>query len=138
MEDASLRLTFSLPHPTIQLQQNRCPHSVAQLSVLSSRQSVQFLDALRLSGIEETSSIVLSSSSAGFAGSPSGLTGPRRVDTGRSSRKVSRVSDVDLAGCFPSETVDFEECRARRKTINRCSSRTPSKMPSNEYDGGLV
>ena len=57
--------TFSRPHPTMHGQQNRCPHSVAQLEVLSSRHNVQFLLALTSSGICEKSRTVCSSSSAG-------------------------------------------------------------------------
>ena len=88
-------VTFSLPQPTMQFQQNRCPHSVAQLPVLSSRQSVQFLDALSACGIRETSNAVHSSSSAGIAGSLSGFKF-NNDDTGRSSRYTSRELGAPL------------------------------------------
>lgn len=121
----------------MQLQQKRCPHSVAQLSVLSSRHNVQFLPALSASGMDETSSIVRSSSSAGFAGSPSGSTGPRNMDTGRSSRKVSRVLLL-VSRCFPLTLEVSKAVFLLRNMTSRWSSRTPSKMPSSEYDGGRI
>jgi len=131
---------FSLPHPTMQLQQNRCPHSVEQLSVRSSKHSVQFLAALNASGIDLTSSIVLSSSSAGIAGLPSGFSGPRKDNTGRLSRNVPRDRISRPSFSFPlglpiSFIVVFW---LRILVTRRYISRIPSRIPSNEYEGGRV
>jgi len=132
---------FSRPQPTIQLQQNKWPHSVAQLSVRSSKHSVQFLPALIVGGIDTTSKIVRSSCSAGLAGSPSGFMGPRKEETGRSSIYVS-VEFEDVMGCLPLDFSDKleEGCSdvLRMKDIRRWRRRIPSRIPRREYDGGRV
>lgn len=112
--------TFSLPQPMMQVQQKRCPHSVAQLSVLSSRQSVQFLPALNASGIDDMSNAVPRSSSVGVDASASGSVGAMRVDTARSSRKLSRELGVlVLAGSFPFFADGSSAYRCFRVVIKR-------------------
>jgi len=126
---------FSRPHPTMQLQQKRCPHSVAQLSVRSSKQRVQLRPARIFDGMEGISRMVRPSSSAGLAGSPSGLTGPRKDDTGWSSIYVSFPRVWFRASSFP---LIAEPEALRMNAVNRYSRRTAINMPSTEYDGGRV
>lgn len=86
----------------MQPQQNICPHSVAQLSVRSSRQSVHVLPARKRGGIDVTFKIVFSSSSAGFT-SDSEAEAPSKEETGRSSMNISFVESNER---FPN---DFSE-----------------------------
>lgn len=60
-----LLLTFSLPHPTMQVQQKTCPHSVTVLPVLSSRHNGHFRPARSPALREVTSKYVCES----FSGS---------------------------------------------------------------------
>jgi hypothetical protein len=128
---------FSRPQPTIQLQQNKCPHSVAQLSVRSSRHNVQFLLALIAEEIDTTSKIVRSSSSAGLAGSLSGSTGPRKEDIGRSSIYVS-VGGGEVMGCLPFDLSKEGFAKLRTNDIRRYKRRMARSIPSREYDGARV
>ena len=128
--------TFSLPQPTIHFQQKRCPHSVAQLSVLSSRHNVQFLAARNEGCIVVISSAVRSSSSAGFEGSSSGTRSSNDV-TGMSSMKASweEVALICLLRPFssrPSALLD------RQNVTRRYMSRIIISIPRSEYEGGLV
>lgn len=121
----------------MQGQQNRCPHSVAQLDVRSSKHSVQFRLARIADGTLATSRIVRSSSSAGIIGCSSGLYGPNKVDTGVSSINVSRELSTR---CFPLPVFDVGSSPRsdRRNEISRCSNRIASRIPSKEYEGGLA
>jgi hypothetical protein len=115
----------------MQFQQNIWPHSVVQLSVLSSRHKVQILDARMASGMAVTSKAVLSSSSAGLAGLSS--TSCNSKDTGRSSRNNSVDGEIRSFPLAESESRD-----SRRKMAKRYSKRRAIKMPRREYDGGLA
>jgi hypothetical protein len=115
----------------MQFQQNICPHSVVQLSVLSSRHKVQVLDARIASGMAVMSKAVLSSCSAGLAGPSSASSNSR--DTGRSSRYSSVDSEIRS---FP--LAEWENEDSRRKMAKRYSRRMVIKMPSREYEGGLA
>lgn len=131
-EEKKVIITFSLPQPTMQFQQNKCPHSVVQLSVLSSRHKVQVLDARMASGMVVTSKAVLSSSSAGLAGLSSATSSNSR-DTGRSSRYNSADGEIRSFPLSESETRV-----SRRKMVKRYSKRIAIKMPRREYEGGLA
>jgi len=132
---------FSLPQPTIQVQQNRCPHSVEQLAVRSSRQSVQFLLALTSAGTDEKSSVVKSSSSAGIGSADSSNWVSSISDTGFPSISVSEwpfwenfVDRPDVG----SDAGGFDDDPDRSNMTRRCNSRITMRMPSNEYEGGRI
>ena len=128
------RRTFSLPQPTIQFQQNRCPHSVAQLEVRSSKHNVQFRPARISEGIDGMSSIVLVSSSAGTTGSPSGFSGTSSDETGVSSIYVSCASS---ACRFPLDICESGCARSPlRKVTRRYNNLIPRSTPRREYEGG--
>ena len=142
-------LTFSLPHPTMQDQQKRWPHSVTVLFTRSSKQSVQLREARRSSGMADKSSAVHSSSSGRGSsssstrdGQPSRAAEPRESlpegclatssVTERSSRKQS--SDA-VCRCLPfSFDAASEEAarRARRAEIARYINRMPMRTPRRE------
>lgn len=99
--------TFSRPQPTMQLQQNKCPHSVEQLSVRSSKHSVHLRASLTSAGIDATSRIVPSSSSAFFTeNESSSSTGMSRLDTGLSSKNISFPSSGCIVLSFPFTDSD--------------------------------
>lgn len=111
-----------------------CPHSVAQLSVRSSRQSVHVLPARRRGGIDATSKTVFLSSSAGFTSDSEAET-PSKVETGRSSMNISFAESSEH---FPID-LSKEACVLLRKNVmRRWRRRIAMSMPSNEYDGGRI
>lgn len=112
------------------------PQSVAQLEVLSSRHSVQFLPARRSAEMVETSRYVLSSSSAGIGGFPSGSTTCMIDDTGSSSMNVSEAPLMGRVSLAVETGADL--AFVRTKSTRRYSNRVASKIPRSEYEGGRV
>jgi len=97
---------FSLPQLCIQLQQNKWPHSVAQVAVLSSRQSVQFRLARISSGTTAKLMTVCSSSSAGICGADSSGISARIVDTDKPSIVGPWLLCDDCEACLPLTEPD--------------------------------
>lgn len=127
---------LSLPQLYIQFQSKRCPHSVTQVAVRSSKQSVHVLPALTDAGTDSKSMTVGCSSLSVDTRSASGSY-LSKVETGRSSS--CGPSRLSYSGLFSSEMDGtLRDGRERRYDRRRWPNRTRMSTPSNEYDGGRV
>ena len=136
-ENTMIVITFSRPHPTMQLQQKRCPHSVAVLDVRSSRQSVQLRLSRSCSATDFTLRAVCSSSSAEVGGDESSGAFARIVTIGTSSSLASELDPTENFPFSPSAScTGLLEGDVRRSETSRCMSLITIKTPSKEYDGG--
>ena len=153
MQYSESQRTFSLAHPTTQVQQKTCPHSVTALAVRSSRHKAHLRLARTSEGKESTSNTVRSPQKS-FPSSPSEAAAVTRL-RGTNELIVVESMYVFLSISPPPCVVasrdneeepstggnrvedDLEWRRGAMRDCIRYASLMTSRIPSSEYEGGF-